>query len=98
MTTTAYRNAVLSIIAKGCLILAAVVTLVPSSADGQCAQWDASGIWPLRQSNGPFVTMKLRQNGKVLTGTASYPVGAKEGSGISFEQGPIPLPARSTAR
>jgi hypothetical protein len=85
MKTTTYRNAVLSIVAKGCLIFAAAVTLVPSSADGQCAQWDASGIWALQQSNGPFVTMKLRQNGKVLTGTASYEVPETQDTGI-FER------------
>ena len=34
-----------------------------------------SGTWSLRQSNGYVVTMVLRQDGREITGTASYKAG-----------------------
>lgn len=55
----------------GCL-LAAVLTLLPTSAQAQCKQWDVSGTWDLEQSNGYFVRLELSQKGTEVKGKASY--------------------------
>ena len=41
------------------------------------AIYDYSGTWSFNQDNGFVVTMELQQNGKVITGRASYNAGRK---------------------
>src|SRR5262245_32688679 len=43
-----------------------------SAAPSACTQWNVTGSWVLTQSNGPVVTMELKQADGVLSGTATY--------------------------
>ncbi|HEV7700997.1 MAG TPA: hypothetical protein VGO43_12260 [Pyrinomonadaceae bacterium] len=56
----------------GGLLFAAFCALLPTSAHGQCAQWDASGEWQIQQSNGYTLSVDLTQSGKAINGTSSY--------------------------
>jgi hypothetical protein len=49
----------------------AVCVLLPSPAEAECKQWDASGQWKLQQGD-LVVIVNLRQSGTDLSGTAQY--------------------------
>ena len=54
-------------------VSAAFVLALPcSSMKAQCTQWDVSGRWGMQQSNGYLTKVTLQQNGRTVTGTASY--------------------------
>jgi hypothetical protein len=38
----------------GGLLFAAVLALLPISAHAQCANWDASGKWSIKQKGSPY--------------------------------------------
>ena len=54
------------------LIIGAIASVTQSGAT-ECTKWDVGGQWVMNQSNKILVTVDLRQNGDVVTGTASYP-------------------------
>ena len=58
-------------LALGGFLFTSIFALLPSPAYAQCKQWDVSGHWVLRQSNTTN-QIDLRQNGTVITGTASF--------------------------
>lgn len=48
------------------------LTSVPVSARAQCANWDASGIWNIKQQGQDFsITLNLEQKGIFISGTAN---------------------------
>ncbi len=54
-----------------CCFVAACFVLGPSFAKAQCAQWDASGRWDIKQPNVETpIELTIQQNGRVLTGIA----------------------------
>ncbi|HEV7700993.1 MAG TPA: hypothetical protein VGO43_12240 [Pyrinomonadaceae bacterium] len=59
----------------GVVLFAAVIVLLPISANAQCSRtWDASGEWEIHQGSGPRATvmrLNLTQSGNALSGTAS---------------------------
>jgi hypothetical protein len=53
----------------GVFFFAAVMVLLPTSAQAQCSNWDASGSWYIVQGNPSFyIRLELDQKGRVLTG------------------------------
>jgi hypothetical protein len=58
--------------------IAALAALMPTTAQADCSQWDASGDITLRQANGarPFFT--LQQSGSELRGSAMYTITTPE--------------------
>jgi hypothetical protein len=62
-----------------CLLLAAVLTLMPSTAGAQCTNWDASGESTIYQRGQKPITLTLQQNGRVITGEAKYDVPGSRG-------------------
>jgi hypothetical protein len=52
--------------------LLAVFASTPAFADGECLEWNVTGSWPLTQSNGTRVTLRLQQNGTHLQGVGEY--------------------------
>ena len=50
----------------------AFAMLLPSAAQADCAQWDLSGHWEIRQTNGITVLMDLVQTGTDVHGAAAY--------------------------
>ena len=56
----------------GAAFFAVVMALLPISAAAQCSgQWDATGVWEIREVGGYVVRVDLTQTGDVLSGTAS---------------------------
>jgi hypothetical protein len=54
------------------LLFTAVLALLPISAGAQCAQWDASGVWEIKQRGLDYgIIVTLQQNGRVLIGSAN---------------------------
>lgn len=54
------------------LLFAAVVALMPISATAQCTNWDASGVWEIKQRGLDYgILVTLQQNGRVLIGSAN---------------------------
>src|SRR5438094_483069 len=54
------------------LLFAAVLALLPISAGAQCSTgWDASGQWNILAQGEGLITLKLEQNGQVLSGKAT---------------------------
>lgn len=49
-----------------------IIAMSAAPAAAQCRQWNAAGQWQLQQSNGYVLSMVLSQNGKVISGKASY--------------------------
>ncbi|MBV9215978.1 MAG: hypothetical protein JO053_07355 [Acidobacteria bacterium] len=68
------RMALISMVTSLLLIFAFSLCAFAQRDDGPPAH-NFSGTWDLRQSNGFVVTMVLTQNGREITGTASYNAG-----------------------
>lgn len=70
------------------LLCAAVIGLLPIWAGAQCSQqWDASGVWEIRQDRGgAVVRVDLTQSGGALRGTASRQVGGGRDGAASKTQ------------
>src|SRR5688500_7799046 len=69
------------------LLFTAGLAFQPLSAQAQCGQWDASGQWELQQSNGFIYRMELSQNGRAITGKASYSAVTSEKSVLGVVTG-----------
>jgi hypothetical protein len=57
--------------------------LLPAAVWADCAQWDATGGWTLKQNNNIAVSMDLRQTKEVISGAASF-VAIEKHSGFQF--------------
>jgi hypothetical protein len=66
-------------------LFASILAPPASLLKAECKQWDVSGNWVLKQSNGFAIELRLNQNGKELTGTAD----AKSGGYSDKVQGNI---------
>ena len=64
------------------IALALTVAFAPAAAKAQCRQWDASGSWTIIQAGGIEIAVSLRQNGKVITGTAERTLSGKGSSSV----------------
>lgn len=54
-----------------CLSVALFLALLPISAQAQCANWDASGKWSIKQAGSKYTNdLTLEQKGRVITGLA----------------------------
>ena len=78
------------------LLCALAFALSASSVRAQCAQWDVSGQWELQQSNGFTVQVDLHQNGKTVTGTASFTYVKPAGGVLGAFQGGDPATQRGS--
>jgi hypothetical protein len=63
----------------GGILFAAVLVLLPSSAQAQCAQWDVSGQWSLNQGKDTTVHLQIEQDGSGVRGKADYYVNSSGG-------------------
>jgi hypothetical protein len=77
-------------------LIAIVLAWMPAPVAAQCAQWDASGVWEIKQQGLKYgIIVTLQQNGRVLTGSANIstnlhygPVnadGAIDGNSLSLQ-------------
>ena len=53
----------------GALFFSSLIALSPPSARAQCKQWDVSGRWDIKQSNGYTVHLNLTQHGTRINGS-----------------------------
>src|SRR4051812_20030267 len=53
----------------GALFFSSLIAFSPSSARAQCKQWDVSGRWDIKQSNGFTVHLNLTQHGTRINGS-----------------------------
>ena len=103
MKTTKYLPAIFSIAGKACVSLVSVFALLPFQAEADCAHWDVSGNWGLKQSDGTLVHMQLSQSASSnsVSGNASYSdrnhVGVQEG-GTEKSTKPFGLPVPKWVR
>ncbi|MCX7042001.1 MAG: hypothetical protein NT117_04835 [Gammaproteobacteria bacterium] len=56
----------------GLLALSTSFVSAPAFADGECLEWNVTGSWPLTQSNGTRVILRLQQTGTHLQGVGEY--------------------------
>lgn len=63
--------------------------LLPSAAQADCAQWDLSGHWTIKQTNGFTAYFDLQQSGSAITGTGAYCSGCPAGGRSVFDFGPF---------
>jgi len=56
----------------GLLALSTSFVSAPAFADGECLEWNVAGSWPLTQSNGTRVYLRLQQTGTHLQGVGEY--------------------------
>ncbi len=61
-----------SVLGLGGLLFTVLFALSPSPVKAECAQWDVSGDWRMKQNNGFTVRLSLSQDGKNITGTATH--------------------------
>lgn len=72
-----------SVLLCACL-LAAVFVLLPISAHAQCKNWDASGVWEIKQRGLNYgIIVTLQQNGRALTGFAEVSTNKKYGRKVA---------------
>jgi hypothetical protein len=63
--------------------------LLPSVAEADCAQWDLSGHWKFRQTNGFDAYFDLQQTGSAITGTGAYCDGCGDRAFNLQHSGPV---------
>jgi hypothetical protein len=65
--------------------LTLILALLPISVEARCPQgWDVSDEWKFQQDGPLIITVNLRQDRAVITGTASFFGLIKKGEGSSF--------------
>ncbi len=65
------RIGVTALALSGIVFFAGFVASTDASAQG-CRQWNISGYWIIRQTNGFQVTMKLSQTGTTVEGSGQF--------------------------
>src|SRR4051812_17468796 len=56
-------------LALGGLLFASLLAFAPPHATAECTQWDVSGRWDIKQSNGFTVHLVLTQHGTRINGS-----------------------------
>jgi hypothetical protein len=61
-------------------MIAAVLALMPTPILAQCAHWDASGVWEIKQRGLNYgIIVTLQQNGRALNGSANISTNLRYG-------------------